>query len=60
MKKITFRLFSLLVLGCFIMPMGIGCTSNNQPQETSNDDTAAVPDTSAPAEETTEEAPAAE
>lgn len=55
MKKITFRLFSLLVLGCFIMPMGIGCTSNNQPQETSNDDTAAVPDTSAPAEETTEE-----
>ena len=57
MKKITFRLFALLVLSCFIMPMLWACSPDEAPEESSKDDTTLAPeaDTSAPVEETTTE-----
>jgi len=50
MNKSTFRLFSLFALGGFVMPMAIGCTSDDHHDKSSND-----PDASAPEEETTAE-----
>ena len=57
MKRITFRLFALLVLSCFIMPMLWACTPDEAPEESSKDDTTLAPeaDTTAPEEETTAE-----
>ncbi len=57
MKNITFRLFALLVLTCFIMPMVLGCTPEDPVEESGKDETTLEPadETSAPAEETTTE-----